>query len=472
MKSGFIFYLKRYLNLQDSICLAQIGCCVLLAGLGATATAQSDLSDWSVSGRKNSMRFYSSYGVNEAIEPRLDISDKALFDRVSPLIDARNPQAALQVLRSELRPDSNPAFHFLAGNLAYESGDFESSERHLNAAIEKLPDFRRAHRTLALISFQRSLYSEAAVRALKVIELGGGDAQSYGLLAYSYLKLEKYFAALKAYENALMHDPDSYDFRQGQAQCLLKTGQTSLAIAAFDELLTRNPRQKDLWLQQSNACFDAGDKPRAIANLTILESLGLADWQTRMTLGNLYMGESLDHLAYETYMQALKSAGPSLTVDELSKPLTYLIQRGNIDESRKFLTEVRNYLNRRNPTPEVLGIDLLDARLALESDEIQRALDILKPLVQKYPVNGTALILYGRSLQANGDFDQARIYFERATHLPDFSYDAYLALARLQVGTREYRKALESLQSARQIQSTPYVDKLIDAIRSAIQSLN
>ena len=53
---------------------------------------------------------------------------------------------------------------------------------------------------------QRTDYQAAIEPFLKVIELGGSDAQSYGLLAYAYLNQEKYESSLSAYRMARMFD--------------------------------------------------------------------------------------------------------------------------------------------------------------------------------------------------------------------------------------------------------------------------
>src|SRR5690554_6989854 len=129
-------------------------------------------------------RFLASYGVNAAIEPTLGVEDRKLYERIAPYLHDDQARAIREV-EAALAPDSNPAYRFLLGNLYYEAGDWEKSERYLREAIARFPDFRRAHRTLGLVLIQEGRYSEAVDTWLTVIRLGGGDAQSYGLLAYS-----------------------------------------------------------------------------------------------------------------------------------------------------------------------------------------------------------------------------------------------------------------------------------------------
>src|SRR5690606_2516228 len=128
-----------------------------------------------------------------------------------------DPRRAITEVERALGSSENPAFRFLLGNLHYEIGEFDRSESELKRAIEAFPDFRRAHRTLGLIHIQNQAFPAAIESWLKVITLGGGDAQSYGLLGYAYLAEKKYRSALSAYRMARMFKPDSIDFRRGEA---------------------------------------------------------------------------------------------------------------------------------------------------------------------------------------------------------------------------------------------------------------
>ena len=123
--------------------------------------------------------------------------DQSLYQKVLPLLSSA-PRDAIAIVQREVNPNSNAAFDFLVGNLFYQLRDFGQAERAMKEAVRKFPSFRRAYRILALIYVQRDELKRAIEPLLRVIELGGGDGQAYGLLGYAYLVGEKYESGLAA----------------------------------------------------------------------------------------------------------------------------------------------------------------------------------------------------------------------------------------------------------------------------------
>ena len=206
-------------------------------------------------------RFMALSGVHEPIEPKLTPEDRPLQNSILPWIKEK-PKKAIELIEAKLGPTTNPAFLNILGNLYYQIGDYKNSEHYMLKALEQFPSLRRSWRTLALGYVQINALQKAVQPLLKVIQLGGGDAQSYGLLAYAYLNAEKYESALAAYRMARMFDPDSFDFRRGQAICLLQTHQLQSAIAQFDELILESPKEASFWMAQANAFISANQKIR------------------------------------------------------------------------------------------------------------------------------------------------------------------------------------------------------------------
>ena len=195
----------------------------LIISLHASPTF--DLVDTNPGSPEFKQRFYGSFGINSAIEPKLTQEDRPLYESIEPYLK-NNAAKAIQLAKQGINKDSNAAFDYLVGSLYYTQSNYSNAATHLKAALRKFPDFRRAHRNLSLIYIQQDRYEDAIRHLLRVIELGGGDGQSYSMLAYAYLTQEKYQSALSAYQLARMFLPDSLDVRRGEAQCLLMTEQT------------------------------------------------------------------------------------------------------------------------------------------------------------------------------------------------------------------------------------------------------
>ena len=139
---------------------------------------------------------------------RRSSQDRPLYEAIEPFWQS-NPARAIELARKGLTQQSNAAFDFLLGSLYYTQNDYRNAATYLQSALQKFPDFRRAHRNLALIHIQQERYDPAIRHLLRVIELGGGDGQSYSMLAYAYLNTEHYQSALSAYQLARMFLPNS-----------------------------------------------------------------------------------------------------------------------------------------------------------------------------------------------------------------------------------------------------------------------
>ena len=441
---------------------------VFVIVLGAQGAVPFRLSDSDPDSPEFRARFMASYGVNEAIEPKLTIDDRPLQEAILPHLRS-NPQQAIQLIEQALTPELNPAFLAILGNLYYQINDFSNSEKYLRQTLEKFPSLRRSWRTLALTYVQRDMFKEAIAPLLKVITLGGGDDQSYGLLAYCHLLTEKYESALSAYRMARMFKPDSLDFRRGQAQCLLMTEQHLAAIGLFDELIAENPEEQRFWLAQANSYLALDRSDEAIANLQIIADAGKADWSSLILLGDLYLNDDVAHLALATYTRAVKNFTPRQWSDAV-RPLNYLLDRHLFTEARGYLDLIRDRIAGQLDAKTAREVRVGEARIEMEIGDAGKAAGMLEQAIQQDPLDGPSLILLGEYHMRIPDYEKAEFYFERATSVADHAADAYTALGRLAVARGDLKSALSPLRRAQQLRPSPNVQRYVEAIERAIDA--
>lgn len=411
-------------------------------------------------------RFMASHGVNEAIEPKLTTADRPLQEAIMPLI-RDNPRQAIQRIEEALKPDTNPAFLNILGNLYYQVNDYTNSERYLRRALEQFPSLRRAWRTLALGYVQRDMISESIEPLLKVIEFGGGDAQSYGLLAYAYLNAQKYESALAAYRMARMFDPDSFDFRRGQAMCLLQTNQNHSAIALFDELIAEKPEEPSFWGAQANAFLNTEQTDKAIANLQMMADSGKSNWESLIMLGDLYLNKSIPKLALESYTKAFRQHAPN-NLSQTVRPLTYLVNRKHFEEAQAYYKLLQPDL-KENLTQEIkTQVNTALARIEMSIGNPEKALAILTATIEENPLDGASLMLLGEYHLDSAEYEEAEYFFERATSVRDFESEAYIALGRLEVQRGNLKSALIPLRKAQQLKNTPNLQHYVESIERAL----
>ena len=427
-----------------------------------SAGAVFSLSDSNPNSAQFKRRFLASYGVNEAIEPKLTSKERPLYEKVAPLL-ANSPRQAIDLVRQSVTSNSNAAFDFLLGNLHYQLRDYSAAEMALQNAVRKFPAFRRAYRTLALSQVQRTRYDDAVAPLLKVIELGGGDAQAYGLLAYCYLVAEKYESGLSAYRMARMFEPDSLDFRRGQAHCLMQTQQHALAIALFEELIEEYPSEIDFWLLQANAFIETGRRDQAIANLQLLADSEQGTWQSFVLLGDLYLGEDLVTLANEAYLQGLHLQ-PAVHGDSLVRPLEALLARRLFDASKQYLEALGKISPASLSEKSRSLISLASAKVELAIGDAEGAVTSLKAILDSEPLNGEVLLTLGEHFFGKTDYDQAERYFDLARSVSEVEVDALIGLGRVSVARRTFAIAVDFLRRAQSIESRDNVARYLEAV--------
>lgn len=438
----------------------------LLLAATLQASPTFDLVDTNPGSPEFKQRFYGSFGINSAIEPKLTQEDRPLYESIEPYLK-NNPTKAIQLAKEGISKDSNAAFDYLVGSLYYTQSNYSSATTYLKAALKKFPDFRRAHRNLALIYIQQDRYNDSIKHLLRVIELGGGDGQSYSMLAYAYLTQEKYQSALSAYQLARMFLPDSKDVRRGEAQCLLMTEQHSAAIALFDELIAENPSEQDFWLFQANSYLSQEQLSDAIANLEIAHTVATPSASSLSLLGDLYLNQDAYTLALQSYEAALKR-DPQVKPEQAFKPLRRLMQLGLFDEARAYIALIESSLQSELSPEQAAEKAVFTAQLTIEGGNFEQGLAQLEAVLAEQPLNGDALILMANVQLDREAYEEATFYFERATSVPEAQIEALIGLARTDVAQAKFKDALKHLQKSQRIKKRPDVAQFMASIQKVV----
>ena len=335
-------------------------------------------------------------------------------------------------------------------------------------ALEQFPSLRRSWRTLALGYVQINALQKAVQPLLKVIQLGGGDAQSYGLLAYAYLNAEKYESALAAYRMARMFDPDSFDVRRGQAICLLQTHQLQSAIALFDELILESPKEASFWMAQANAFISANQKGQAIANLQLLADLDEANWESLQLLGNLYLNQNLTTLALDAYSSAFQKHAPKEAIDAI-RPLNYLLDRGLYKEAKTYHDLISNSFQTELDDTSRRSLRMAHAKIEINVGDREQAVHTLRKAIREDPMDGASLLLLGKYYFDVQMYEEAIYHLERASSVKNTQVDALIALGQLEVKRGNLEAALSSLRKAEQVDANTNLKRFIESIERALK---
>ncbi len=426
--------------------------------------------------------FTGSYGVDARIEPRIGGEEKAVLDAVADEMSGGDRAGALNLLKNSSLTSGSAALSFNLGNFQFEEGKTEEAIKAFESAIELYPNFRDAHRNLAIALIQEGKFDEAEEHLTRAIELGAQDGLTFGLLGYTHLNHERYQAALQAYRLAQMTMPKEIQWKLGEAQCLLALDAHKEAESLYQELLQIQPTQSGIWMNLADAWIRNGENVKAIANLEFLRRMKALTSSEVLLLGNLYLNEDLSTQALDAYLAATDGEAP-VTADKALGALEYVCQFQLWDEGKTLAARIGETYSFEPPTDEAPASTedpkTLAARLAKEKSRLQRAralieleagdpatgAKLVEDLVARDPMDGLALLLLARYEVKAGNREKALMLLEQAAKDPDAEADVLIYHGELLVQSGEYEDALKLLERAQALKPNGGLANYLASIR-------
>lgn len=423
-----------------------------------------DLSEQNFDNPDFRARFAESYVAESSTNPNITAAEKGLFDEIVPLIGS-NPTAAIARLVASIGPDSSAAFDYILGNLYYQEGEISKSVASYTQAVKKFPNYSQAYYNMGRAYIADNDYERALKGLQKSLSIETGDGTMYGLIGYCYLNMDKPSTALDAYKVAIMLAPDSRDWKLGQLQCLIALEQSKEAIGLLYEFIKEEPSKADWWKLQANQFLVLDERTKAAANLTVVKDLGKADGQTLALLGDLLVNEGLVGPAVESYSESMELGGarPGRIIEVVSS----LIYMDQLPSAKTLLSKLESAMASELTEKQEMSVLNVKARLAMQEDDTDGAATFLAAMVKKDPLNGGALLSLSELEKKRGDLAKAEYYAENASKVEGFAHQAFIALAQLNVGKRDYAAAAKYLREAQQIEPKDYVADYLLRIEQA-----
>lgn len=472
-----------------------LGCAALLLAspvFGADSQSGPDLDLWDDPSFQK--KFMGSFGVNSEIEPTVRPEEREKMQELIPLL-SDDQDAAIKKLIAILEgvdeseeddrkkrrrrgrdaevsatvQEPSAIFDFTLANLYFQREEFEPATKFYSSAIRKFPTYRRAFKNLGLIKVREGKFSEAIAPLSKVIELGGGDGLTFGLLGYAYSSTEQYVSAESAFRNAMLLDANTLDWKMGLTLSVLKQQKYGEAVTLCEELLSREPERADFWLMQANAYIGLNKPLRAAENFEIVERLGQSTPATLKTLADIYVNEALYDAAAQAYAKAV-AAEPNMPVTQAANWVNVLAQRGATEQAKSLLAEVKSSFGNRLEDDERKALLKIEARMAVNEGQGGEAVAVLEEVVALDPLDGEALMLLGEHYSANDEAEKAQFYFERASSLDGYEADAKVRLAQLMVTQGKFQEAVPLLKRAQQVSPRDDVARYLEQVERIARS--
>jgi tetratricopeptide (TPR) repeat protein len=452
------------ISTNATVLVVALAACLPLRAEEGSAGPAGELALWSDPTFQK--QFLGSFGRQADIEPRLTVVEREQMEKLLPLL-ASDPAAAVRELEKITRPESSAVLDFTLGNLRFQQDDVDGAAAHFEAALAKFPSFRRAHKNLGLIRVRQGRFDEAVRCLTRVIELGGGDGLTFGLLGYAYSSSGNFVSAESAYRSAVLLQPEQVDWKLGLARSLLKQQKYGDTASLCGELIARHPERADLWLLQANAYIGLGQPLKAAENYEVVRRMGSANAAALHTLGDIYVNEGLLDLAAKAYADAL-GADPGQAVDRPLRCAEILAQRGALAQAKVLLERVKEERGARMEAQDRKRLLKLEARIAMGERQVEGAEDgavaALEEIVAIDPLDGEALILLGQHYARAQEPERAIFYFERAESLEAYEADARVRHAQLLVSQARYREAVPLLKRAQELKPREDVARFLEQV--------
>lgn len=430
--------------------------------------AQPDLSIiWNDPGFQKS--FIGGYGINPDIEPRVSQDDMALLELVRQLMADELP-AAEALLKDSVKPDSSATLDLTLGGALFQQDKMDDALLNYRNAVAKFPNFRRAYRSIGLICTRKSQFESAIAAFNKMIELGGADAYTYGLLGYCHSARQDYQPAEAAYRNALLLQPENVEWRLGLTRSVFKQAKFEDAASLLDVLITTFPDKADFWLLQAHTYLGLKQPIKAAVNLEALDSIGKSTVDSLYTLGDIYISEGLHDLALSAFDRAI-TKNPAQSVARPIRSTEILAARGGLLQAKALLAHVKSNWSESLNDVDKRKLLKLQARLAMSSgagdDETAAALE---EVIQLDPLDGEALMLLGQHYNRAGKPDQSILFYERAARIDAFAANAKVKIAQVYVGQSRFSEALPLLREAQSLKPREDIARYIEQVERASKS--
>jgi len=441
------------------VTFALIGCMATLSHAGSLSPIELEIWNDPLFQKQ----FAESYIAETEIEPRVTTDEREEMQKVLALISSDKMDEAARFLEKSRNKKASALYDFMLANIFFQQENYDRASEVYETAVEKYPKFRRAWKNLGLIYVRKGQFDKALPALTHVVELGGSDALTYGLLGFAYSSVENNLSAETAYRMAILLDPITMDWKMGLARSLFKQERYADAVALCGNLISAQPNRVDLWMLQANAYIGLKQPLKAAENYELIDRLGKSTVDSLNMLGDIYINEELFEMAVNSYIHALeknKQGG----IERAIRAAKVLTSRGALQETGILIKRIEALRGDQLEVDEKKDLLKLRARLAVAEGAGDEEVRVLEKIVALDPLDGEALILLGQYSGRIDENEKAVFYYERAANIDKFEADAKVRHAQLLVKIGKYTEALPLLRRAQILKPRDDVQKYLEQV--------
>ena len=414
--------------------------------------------------------FTDDLALRTEIEPSISPEEKLLIAKTVPQI-SQNPAEAFRSLASEISNESSAALDFILGHLSNVLGDRQRDVGFYTKAVEKFPNFLRAHKWLGHFYFEHEDFDRATESYVRVLSLSGneGDEFVHGRLAYSLLYREEFVSAETAFRAAAVANPGNTRWKSGLAHCLVNLDQPQAALAIVKEILAQEPGDQNHWLLKANAHLAATQPRQALAAFEAARRLRRPGTEILTLIGDLYLNEGLIPPAVANYRSALQE-NPAAAGAGILRAIEALIVRAQLNPARELLASYQELVSKQTTATNQDRLTKLQLWIDLAQNPGESIFTTMETFLDRHPLDTDSLIRLADAYSLAEKYPQAQQTYLQALRIDDTNVTILSKLAQLQAQQRHFAEALKTIQSALQLAPNPALESYARQLEQLTQN--
>ena len=178
----------------------------------------------------------------------------------------------------------------------------------------------------------------------------------------------------------------------------------------------------------------------------------------------MYHNLQLYDLSLTIYQEAL-SKKEKLSLKQYIRVAKILIGRRSYEDGFRYLDKIEKNFGSGYSEEDEKEIRLLQAEVMRATGKNDQAKKLLRVIVEKHPLEGSALIILAQLAWQEKNFVEAGLFFERAAQDSEYEVRALIDHGRMLVSINQYENAIGLLERAQIIEPR-------DSVASYLKSLN
>ncbi len=363
--------------------------------------------------------------------------------------------------------------------LFFGANQADKSNEEIDKILLQEPKNPDAFAIRAMILLRQQKTAEATVQAEKALELQPGNITATAALANIYgdtdpAKAEQILA------DSIKINPDDVGLRLIQIQTFKKHNKTDEAIAAFKQLIAKQPETLALSGDLANYYIELQrvDDAEALfrstveqlpknddAKLRLIQFLGikrspevavtqleqyvaatLENYKLRSALARIYLGTKAPEKAIVTYQYTIDKSGHNAEgIDARNRVIEILLAQKKRPEAETLMKEILKL------EPENADALFIRAQLALNDNDANSAIADLRSILKNAPESVPALSLMGAAQERIGASNLALDNYKKLIQLNGDNVLALSNAARLELAQNQIDEAQKFLEHAHKL---------------------